>query len=129
MGSTRLPGKIMLPVLDKPILEHLVDRVKKSSNIDEIIIATSINKNDDIIEIFCKSQKIKCFRGSEKDVLLRYFEAAKKFSIDIIVRLTSDTPLLDPKIIDKVILKYNETNMIMLVIFFHYQEHIQMDIM
>jgi spore coat polysaccharide biosynthesis protein SpsF len=108
MGSTRLPGKIMLPVLDKPILEHLVDRVKKSSNIDEIIIATSINKNDDIIEIFCKSQKIKCFRGSEKDVLLRYFEAAKKFSIDIIVRLTSDTPLLDPKIIDKVILKYNE---------------------
>ena len=109
MGSTRLPGKIMLPVLDKPILEHLINRVKKSSNIDEIIVATSINKNDDVIEKFCKSHQIKCFRGSEKDVLLRYFEAAKKFSIDIIVRLTSDTPLLDPKIIDKVIVKYNES--------------------
>ena len=109
MGSTRLPGKIMLPVLDKPVLEHLIDRVRKSSNIDEIIIATSDNKSDDIIEIFCKTQKIKCFRGSEKDVLLRYFEAAKKFSIDTIVRLTSDTPLLDPKVIDKVILKYNES--------------------
>lgn len=108
MGSTRLPGKIMLPILDKPVLEHLINRVKKSSNIDEIIVATSINKNDDIIEKFCKSQKIKCFRGSENDVLLRYFEAAKKFSIDIIVRLTSDTPLLDPKVIDKVIIKYNE---------------------
>ena len=108
MGSTRLPGKIMLPILNKPVLEHLIDRVKKSSNIDEIIVATSNNKNDDIIEKFCETQKIKCFRGSEKDVLLRYFEAAKKFSIDIIVRLTSDTPLLDPKEIDKVILKYNE---------------------
>ena len=108
MGSTRLPGKIMLPVLDKPILEYLINRIKKSSCIDEIIVATSINKNDDIIEKFCKTQKIKCFRGSEEDVLLRYFEAAKKFSVDVIVRLTSDTPLLDPKVIDKVVLKYNE---------------------
>jgi spore coat polysaccharide biosynthesis protein SpsF len=108
MSSTRLPGKIMMPILDKPVLKYLVDRVKKSSKLDEIIIATSINKNDDIIEKFCKTQKIKCFRGSEEDVLLRYFEAAKKFSLDVIVRLTSDTPLLDPKIIDKVILKYNE---------------------
>jgi spore coat polysaccharide biosynthesis protein SpsF len=106
MGSTRLPGKIMLPILDKPVLEYLINRVKKSSNIDEIIIATSNNKNDDIIEKFCETRKIKCFRGSEKDVLLRYFEAAKKFSIDIIVRLTSDTPLLDPKVIDKVVSKY-----------------------
>jgi len=106
MGSTRLPGKIMLPILDKPVLEYLINRVKKSSNIDEIIIATSNNKNDDIIEKFCEARKIKCFRGSEKDVLLRYFEAAKKFSIDIIVRLTSDTPLLDSKTIDTVVSKY-----------------------
>lgn len=108
MGSTRLPGKIMLPILDKPVLKHLIERVQKSSSLDEIIIATSDNKNDDIIEKFCQKYEIKCFRGSEDDVLLRYFEAAKKFSVDTIVRLTSDTPLLDPKIIDKVILKYNQ---------------------
>lgn len=108
MGSSRLPGKIMLPILGKPVLLHMVKRIKKSFKIDEIIIATSLNKSDDVIEEFCINEKIKFYRGSENDVLSRYYEAAKKFSVDTIVRLTSDTPLLDPKVIDKVILKYNE---------------------
>ena len=109
MGSSRLPGKIMLEILTKPVLQHLINRVKKSKKIDDIIIATTLNKSDDIIEKFCNNEKIKCFRGSENDVLSRYFEAAKKFSIDTVVRLTSDTPLLDPKVIDKVINKYQES--------------------
>ena len=108
MGSSRLPRKIMLQILGKSVLEHMINRVKKAKKIEEIIIATSTNEEDDIIEEFCINQKIKYFRGSENDVLSRYFEAAKKFSIDVIVRLTSDTPLLDPEIIDKVISKYQD---------------------
>ena len=108
MGSSRLPKKIMLPILGKPVLEHMINRVKKAKKLEDIIVATSENKEDDIIEKFCIDQKLKYFRGSENDVLSRYYEAAKKFSVNTIVRLTSDTPLLDPKIIDYVISKYQE---------------------
>ena len=107
--STRLPNKILLPINDKPILYHFIERVRDAQKLDDIIVATSTKKSDDIIEKFCIDNEIKCFRGSEEDVLSRYHEAAKKFSVDIIVRLTSDTPLLDPKVIDKVITKYQET--------------------
>ena len=103
MGSSRLPEKIMLPVCGKPLFHYMINRVKQSKKLEKIIIATTNKPEDDVIVNFCKSEQIEYFRGSENDVLNRYFETAKKFSINTIVRLTADTPLIDPHVIDKVI--------------------------
>ncbi len=110
ISSSRLPGKIMLSACGKSLLHHLINRVKQSKNLDKIIIATTTEKADDVIVDFCKSEKIEFYRGSENDVLGRYYETAKMYSIDTIVRLTSDTPLLDPNVIDKVISIYQKNN-------------------
>ena len=106
MGSSRLPRKIMLDACGKTFLEHMIDRVSQSKTLDKIIIATSLNKDDDIIECLCKKKNISCFRGSENNVLSRYKMAADKTPADIIVRLTSDAPILHHKIIDKVVQTY-----------------------
>ena len=100
MSSSRLSGKIMLEACKKPLLKHMIERIQLTETVDEIVIATSTNKNDDIIEDFCKENKIVCFRGSENDVLSRYKMAADMVHADIIVRLTSDTPLLNHIILD-----------------------------
>ena len=102
MASSRLPNKIMIKLAGKPVLQHVIERCKKSSA-DEVIIATSINKENDIIEDFCKKNNITVFRGSEDDVLDRYYQTAKKHKADIIVRITADCPLIEPKIIDNLI--------------------------
>ena len=93
----------MADIAGKPMLFHVVDRVKQTHSIDLVTIATSTHTDDDIIEIFCQEEGIPCFRGSPNDVLDRYYQAASYFAADIIVRLTADCPLLDPAIIDKVI--------------------------
>lgn len=103
MGSTRLPGKVLKTIGDISLLELQIKRIQKSKNIDSIIIATSTNINDDEIEKFCLEKEIKFYRGSENDVLSRYYECAKHYNTDIIVRLTGDCPLIDPSIIDRVI--------------------------
>ncbi|MFB7141783.1 cytidylyltransferase domain-containing protein [Gottfriedia sp. NPDC056225] len=103
MGSTRLPGKVLLKVLNKPLLAYQIERVKRAKLIDEIIVATTTNELDLEIVNFCEFMSISCYRGSEDDVLSRYFEAASLYNADLIVRLTSDCPLIDPTIIDKVI--------------------------
>jgi spore coat polysaccharide biosynthesis protein SpsF len=108
LNSTRLHGKILLEVNGKSMLEILIERVKKAKKINEIIIATTENNDDDIIEDFCEKRKIKCVRGSEEDVLGRYFLAAKLTNATIIVRITSDNPLIDPIIIDQAITIFNE---------------------
>tara|TARA_B110001454_G_scaffold219106_1_gene249954 strand:- start:4134 stop:4928 length:795 start_codon:yes stop_codon:yes gene_type:complete len=106
MSSTRLPGKIMLPVCGKPLLEHFIDRIKYSKTINKIIIATSIKKEDNVIVDFCNKKNIMCIRGSENDLLSRYKMAADETQADIIVRLTSDTPLLEYNVIDEVVNTY-----------------------
>jgi spore coat polysaccharide biosynthesis protein SpsF len=109
MGSVRLPGKVMLEIFDRPILWHVHHRLMQSKKITDILIATSDEKENDLIRDFCNKYKIKCFSGSESDVLLRYIEAAKSISADendLIVRITADCPLIDPRIVDKVILKH-----------------------
>lgn len=106
ISSTRLPKKSMRKVLKKPLLEYMIKQVKKSKLINDIIIATSIKKENDIIRSFCKKKKIKCFSGSENNLVDRYCGAANFFGIDIIVRLTSDCPLIDPKVIDICVKKY-----------------------
>ena len=103
MGSTRLPGKVLKNMNGSSLLEIQIERVKKSKNIKNIVVATSININDDEIEKFCLQKEINFYRGSENDVLSRYYECAKIYNIQTIVRLTADCPLIDPVIIDKVI--------------------------
>jgi spore coat polysaccharide biosynthesis protein SpsF len=110
MGSTRLPGKVLMEVDGVPLLEIMLSRVVKSELLDQVVIATSTLPNDDKIIEFCQKKNFECFRGSEEDVLSRYFECANKYKADIVVRLTADCPLIDPQIIDKVINHYLEKN-------------------
>jgi len=107
MTSSRLPGKVLMAAYnDVSMLEYMINRVKKSELIDEIIIATTINNTDDPIIYLCKKLNIKYFRGSENDVLERVLNAHISVESDIIVELTGDCPIIDPVVIDKVISKY-----------------------
>jgi spore coat polysaccharide biosynthesis protein SpsF len=104
MGSTRLPGKTMTPILGKPIIQHVIERVRRCRRVDEIVIATTINPEDDQIEIFCKKLGVSVFRGSQNDVLDRFCRAAEKHNANQIVRFTCDDPLIDPTNFDDMIL-------------------------
>lgn len=107
MGSTRLPGKVLKNIGEKPLLLHMIERVRKSKKLDKVIIATSVLEKDNVIEDFCKKNNIDYFRGSESDVLQRYYECAKSYSLDIVVRLTADCPLIDFFMIDKCLEDFN----------------------
>jgi len=105
MSSTRLPGKVMLPVLDKPLLIRMIERIQSAKLNRQLIFATSINPNDNKIEEVCNKYKIICFRGHLTDLLHRHYQAGNSFGADAVVKIPSDCPLIDPQIIDKV-LKY-----------------------
>lgn len=106
MNSTRLPGKVMLKICEKTILTHDIERIKRSKCIDEIIVATTTNTQDDLIYAEARCQGVKGFRGSEENVLDRYYQAAEENNLDIIVRLTADCPLIDWEIIDAAVNTY-----------------------
>lgn len=103
MGSTRLPGKILLEVDGIPLLKYMIDRVSLSKLINKIVVATTLSGNDDAVVDFCEKNSILYYRGSENDVLDRYYQAAKIFNPEVVVRLTADCPLIDPEIIDNTI--------------------------
>ncbi len=103
MGSSRLPGKILMKIKGSSILSLLIDRIKKVPEIDKIIVATTIDKKDDILEEYCKKNKIICFRGSQDDVMGRVLQAAKTNNVKIIVEITGDCPLIDPQIISQIL--------------------------
>ena len=103
MGSTRFPNKVMSLVGGKPMIELLLCRLEKSRYIDEKILATSHNKNDDYLCDFVAGLGYFVYRGNEQDVLDRYYQAAKKAKADVVVRITGDCPLVDPEIVDQVI--------------------------
>ncbi len=106
MGSSRLSGKVLKDICGKSVLQHVIERVKQIPLMDEIIIATTVEKQDDAIEKECKklgNLGVKYFRGSEDDVLSRYYFAAKENNIDVVVRITSDCPLIDPYVTNEVI--------------------------
>lgn len=109
-GSTRLPGKVLKKICGKTVLEHDIDRIKRIENIDEIIIATTDKKQDDLIVNEALRLGVKYFRGSEEDVLSRYYYAAEEYKADVIVRVTSDCPLIDSKV-SKDIIQYYLENM------------------
>lgn len=104
MSSTRLPGKVLMNVCGKPIIHHVIDRVLRAKTVDEIVIATTTNPRDDrVVEaVQGYHPRVSVFRGSEDDVLDRYYQAAKERKADVVVRVTSDCPLLDPEMIDRV---------------------------
>ena len=108
MTSTRLPGKVMMNVLGRPILSFQLERASRVSAIDKIVIATTKNESDEPIVEFGKTKGFSVFRGSEPDVLSRYQEAATKYEADVIIRLTADCPIIDPDVISLVIKRFNE---------------------
>lgn len=106
MTSSRLPGKVMMNLGNTFVLDMMVKRIKNSKYINDIIIATTINKEDDVIVEFCKKNNISYFRGSENNVFERVLQTHDKFNTDLIVELTGDCPFLEESIIDKVIETY-----------------------
>lgn len=108
VGSTRLPGKILKEICGKTILHHEIDRLKKCKEIDEIVIATTDKEDDDKIVNEAKKLSVKYFRGSENDVLSRFYYAAKENNADIVVRVTSDCPCIDFEILDKMLIYFKE---------------------
>ncbi|NJD22455.1 MAG: acylneuraminate cytidylyltransferase [Melioribacter sp.] len=106
MSSTRLPGKVMLPLLGKPLLIRMIERVNLAQHVGDVIVATSTNPDDDEIERLCAQNNLICFRGHLTDLLDRHYQVAKQFNADAVVKIPSDCPLIDPKVIDKVIEHY-----------------------
>ena len=110
MGSSRLPGKNMKKILGRPMLELMIERVQDSKEIDDIVIATSSSKSDDVIQELTSKLDVNCFRGSEDDVLDRVLNAAKMVKADTILELWGDCPLIDPEILDKLISFYKNND-------------------
>jgi spore coat polysaccharide biosynthesis protein SpsF len=104
--STRFPGKVLKLLAGEPVLIRMVERVKASKLSGNIVVATTTNKADDEIEEICMEENINCFRGDPLDLLDRHYKTGLKFGADAVVKIPSDCPLIDPKIIDKVISYY-----------------------
>jgi spore coat polysaccharide biosynthesis protein SpsF len=101
--SSRLPGKVLKPILGVPMLARQIERVRRSLEIDHLVIATSDQSSDDSVRELCDKQAVTCFRGSLNDVLDRFYQAAKPYAPQYVVRLTGDCPLADPELIDEAI--------------------------
>ncbi len=108
MGSTRFPKKVVLPLCGKPVLWHVVNRLFLAKRIESVVVATSIEPINDEIRDLCRKGSINCFSGSENDVLDRFYQAAKENKANHVLRITADCPLLEPKLIDRVIAEYFE---------------------
>lgn len=104
MGSTRLPGKVLADIAGKTMLQRVVERVSSANSVNQVVVATTIAEEDDVLANFLKNEAIcDVFRGPIDDVLSRYYQCAKLYGADIVVRVTADDPLKDPEIVDKAI--------------------------
>jgi glutamate-1-semialdehyde 2,1-aminomutase/spore coat polysaccharide biosynthesis protein SpsF len=110
MGSSRLPNKVLEPILDRPMLQHVVERVRQAQTVEQVVVATTDRPADDAIETFCRTRCIDVFRGSEEDVLDRFYRASSAFHADVVVRITADCPLIDPAVLDKVVRRMLDGN-------------------
>ena len=106
MRSSRLPGKVLMPIMGVPMLALMIERLKNARMIDGIVVATTDNGTEDLIAKLAGEMGVGCFRGSEDDVLLRVLKAAQHYEADVIVETTGDCPLNDPAIVDKVVADY-----------------------
>lgn len=110
LGSSRLPQKVLAKIQGKPMIWHVINRVKKIKNIEQIVLITTANDSDKILLDIAKQQHIFGFAGSEDDVLKRHYDCAVKFNADPIIRITSDCPLIDPKLSSDVLQFYLDNN-------------------
>jgi len=108
MASTRLPGKVMKEILGRPIIWHIVNRLKYAKLVNHTMIATSSNPADKEIVDFARKSKIDCYAGSEDDIVDRLYQASRQAKADTIVRITADCPLVDPALVDKVVKYYQD---------------------
>jgi glutamate-1-semialdehyde aminotransferase/spore coat polysaccharide biosynthesis protein SpsF (cytidylyltransferase family) len=106
MGSSRFPGKTLADLDGRPMLARVVERVRRAATVDRVVVATSTAALDNPIAEFCAQEQIPCFRGSEDDVLERFYGAAKEHGADVVVRITADCPLIDPGVIDRVVERF-----------------------
>ena len=103
MSSTRLPAKVLKPILGKPMLARQIERIRRAQTIERLVVATSDQPDDDAIAALCRQVDVGCFRGSRDDVLARFVGTAERYPAAQIVRLTGDCPLVDPAVIDAVV--------------------------
>lgn len=103
MSSTRLPGKVLLPLAGREVLAHIVDRLDACKTLDDVVVATSVHSSDDVLAKWCEHRGVSVFRGSLDDVLDRYYQCAVQVRADAVVRITADCPALDPTIVDDVV--------------------------
>ncbi|ALA70056.1 acylneuraminate cytidylyltransferase [Geobacillus stearothermophilus 10] len=103
MGSSRLPGKVLMPLGNTVVLDYVVSRCQRVKEIDDVIVATSTLPQDDAVESWCKQHHVSCFRGSEDDVLARYYECAKPYQPDYVIRVTADCPFVDYELANQII--------------------------
>ena len=109
-GSSRLPGKVLKPIMGKPLLLHMFERVNSAALKGTIVVATTTEGGDDSIEKLCADNHILCYRGSRDDLLDRHYKAALWQQADAVVKIPSDCPLIDPKVIDKVLAYFLEND-------------------
>ena len=109
MGSTRLPGKVLQDLGGQPVLSRVVSRVRRANHVDELVVATSVEAGDAEIVNECQRVAVRCFRGSEADVLDRYYRAAQAQSADVVVRITADCPMIDPAVVDDIVTRFQQT--------------------
>jgi spore coat polysaccharide biosynthesis protein SpsF len=108
MGSTRLPGKVLKPAAGRPLLAHMIGRLERCPELDQIVVATTTNPRDDPISALARSMNIACVRGSEQDVLCRVLAAAQLCRAELVVRTTADCPLIDPAVVSRVIAAFHQ---------------------
>ncbi len=109
MGSSRLPGKVMLDLGGMPMIARMVHRVRRARMISRVVIATTDDAADDPLADYCQKQGFPLYRGSQFDVLDRYYQAALLFSADVVVRITADCPMIDPAEIDRTVQRFFES--------------------
>lgn len=109
MGSTRFPGKVLADIVGKPLIMHIIERIRATKQINAIILATTESSDDDEIENFAKKNGIHCYRGEVYDVLSRFYGAAIKYKANVIVRICCDDPLIDPIMLNELIELHLET--------------------
>lgn len=110
LKSTRLPKKVILPIHGREIIRWMIDRLKLSGSIDQIVVCTSTNRQDDLLEQIADEEQVGCFRGSEEDVIKRLYNASRYFGLDYALNITADSPLVSTEYFEEIIKTYIQTN-------------------
>ena len=109
MGSSRLPGKVLLDLAGQPMLVRVLERVQRARLLDQVVVATTTDASDDLLVDFCRERGYSCLRGNQFDVLDRYYQVALQLQAQVVVRITGDCPLIDPGLIDEAIAIFQES--------------------